>query len=328
MKPLPSHEATFLAFCRRLIALMLLSPILPLSAQNLAPGSAQANCPPQATVPTAQQLQSARDRARDRGVLWRITRDGRTSWLYGTLHLGKLEWAVPGVKLRQALLEVDALALELDISDPATLAKLQAVQSPTPVELQARLLKQVVAACLPPESLTALHPVLQVMALGGMDARWVGLDPGFGIEHVLTGFARARKLPVIALETPEIQLQALIPAETSEMARLVDQSLAQLESGLTRRVIGRLAQAWAEGDLETVARYEDWCECISTADDRAAVRRINDDRNPYLSERIEHLHAQGQRLFAAVGLLHMTGPQSLTTLLAQRGFTVERVSLQ
>ena len=55
------------------------------------------------------------------------------------------------------------------------------------------------------------------------------------------------------------------------------------------------------------------------------MKRLLDDRNPALAERIDALHAGGAPVFAAVGSLHMTGPLGLPALLAQRGFTVERV---
>jgi hypothetical protein len=55
------------------------------------------------------------------------------------------------------------------------------------------------------------------------------------------------------------------------------------------------------------------------------LRRLNDERNPNLAARIDALHARGQRVFAAVGALHMTGPRALPALLAQRGYRVERV---
>ena len=57
---------------------------------------AGASCPPVAEKPTAEALQAAARQARDHGFLWRISKDGRTSFLYGTMHVGKLDWAVPG----------------------------------------------------------------------------------------------------------------------------------------------------------------------------------------------------------------------------------------
>ena len=53
-----------------------------------------------------------------------------------------------------------------------------------------------------------------------------------------------------------------------------------------------------------------------------------DDRNVALAERIDALHAQGRRVFVAVGSLHMGGGTGLPKLLADKGFAVERVNLR
>ena len=82
-----------------------------------APSAVPAICPPPAPVPTAGELQAARRDAVDRGFLWRIRRDGRMSALYGTLHLGKVEWTVPGPRVAQALQDSDVVALEIDPLD-------------------------------------------------------------------------------------------------------------------------------------------------------------------------------------------------------------------
>ena len=64
-------------------------------------------------APTPEQIQAAQRDARDRGFLWRISKDGRSSYLYGTLHVGKLDWAFPGPRLAEALRDTDALAVEI-----------------------------------------------------------------------------------------------------------------------------------------------------------------------------------------------------------------------
>ena len=57
------------------------------------------------------------------------------------------------------------------------------------------------------------------------------------------------------------------------------------------------------------------------------MRRLLDERNGPMAERLDALHREGKgKLFAAVGTLHMIGPQGLPALLRERGFTVERVS--
>jgi uncharacterized protein len=288
-------------------------------------------CPPPVQAPSTTQVQAAQQVAQDHGFLWRISKDGRHSWLFGTMHLGRLEWFFPGPKVRAALGAADVLALELDITDPAvaqavgTWAARRADALALTPALQERLARQVAAACLEPGALDGQHPVLRAVTLALLAARWEGLDAGFGQEVALAGAARSRKLPVLSLETVELQMASLIPSDPSQAAEMLVQTLDQLESGAARRVAARLAETWARGRLDELAQYEHWCECITSDDDRAFLRRLNDERNPALADRIDALHQEGRRVFAAVGALHMTGPQALPTLMAQRGYAVEKI---
>ena len=78
-------------------------------------------------------------------------------------------------------------------------------------------------------------------------------------------------------------------------------------------------------DEDAVVPFDD---LVKTDDDRAMVKALNDERNPAMAERIDALHGEGQRLFVAVGALHMTGPKALPALLRARGFRVERVEFR
>lgn len=311
----------------RLLALLLGSLLcLGASAQTAA-----ASCPPQASAPTPQQMQDARSRARDRGFLWRVSKDGRTHHLYGTIHVGKLDWAFPGPKLRAALAEAQVLAFELDPLDPqvqASLRNVGAAAAPLPAALSQRLARQLERACLPAQALAGMHPMMQAMTAMIVDAARDGLQVGYGQEFVLAGQAQARGTRTLSLETPERQLAALIPADAATAERYLAATLEQLDSGLARRVLVRLAQAWERGDLATVEGYERWCECVNSHDDRAMLAALNDERNPAMAERIEALHREGQRLLVAVGALHMTGAKALPVLLRARGFRVDRVEFR
>lgn len=282
-------------------------------------------CPPAAVAQTAPGAE------RDRGLLWRISKDGRSAWLYGSIHLGRPDWARPGPQLRAALQNSDTLALELDPTDPAIQQQLAAgLSRPLPVDagLRRRLAARVAAACLPEGALATLHPLMQAITLTMLEARWEGLEAGHGQEMVLSGEARSRGLAIVSLETARQQLAALLPADASEARRLTADTLEQLEQGKVRPMLRRLVQAWEQGDLQTLADYERWCDCADTPADRAFLRRLIEGRNPALAARIDALHAQGRQVFAAVGALHMTGPHGLPALLAQRGYRVERVELK
>jgi uncharacterized protein len=314
-------------FCAWLLAGALIAP-----RGVWAQASDKAACPPQAAPPTPEQIRIASSQAKDRGVLWRISKDGRTSHLFGTIHIGKLSWGFPGQQVRDALMAADTVALEIDVSDAQVMGRLTPPKSAAtpklPDALRKRLDAQINAACIPAEAIASQHPVMQAMALSGLDARWVGYDLAYAQEFFLAGFARSAKLPVVGLETPEIQMAALLPTTDSDALALISRTLQDMEEGKTRRMASRMADIWEAGKLEDLANFEQWCECVKDDADRAFYKRINDARNPFLAERIAALHGEGKKLFAAVGALHMTGDQALPKLLAERGFKVERVAFQ
>jgi uncharacterized protein YbaP (TraB family) len=170
--------------------------------------------------------------------------------------------------------------------------------------------------------------VLQATTLTVMEARWLGMDASYSMEQVLAAQVRTQGRRVVALESVASQIQALVPDNEDEARHLLDQSLQQLEDRSARRVLQKLAAAWEQGDVAALEDYGTWCECAADEADRAALRKLNDERNGPLADAIEGHHKQGRRLFAAVGALHMTGPQALPRLLAQRGFKVERLGFK
>lgn len=287
-------------------------------------------CPPTAQAPTPEQVQAAMRDARDRGFLWRISRDGRSSWLFGTLHVAKFAWDFPGAATRDALANSDTMALEIDLLDPAMQQRMarslaEQPRTPLPAALQARLAQRAQAECLPAQALETFAPEMQVAVLSTLSGRRDGLDPAYGIDSMLAGWGRAAKMDVVSLESPELQLKTLQMESPAQTIEFVQSALDQLDTELARSTLRRLAGIWSDGDLPELLRYEAWCDCIKTAADRAAMVRMVDDRNPALADAIAELHAVGRRVFAAVGSLHMIGPNGLPTLMAQRGYRVERI---
>ena len=297
-------------------------------ASTPAPASAngeRVQCPP--ALPTQADSAAA---PKDRGFLWKATRDGRSLYLFGTLHVGKPNWRKLGPQTAAALRASDVLALEIDPSDPELQRLLAEMRVPAllPDDLQRRLQRAFERACMAAEALASLHPVLQAITLTVMEARWMGMDSSYAMEHVLLAQGKAQGRRVVALESVAAQIKALVPEDEAEARSLLDQSLQQLEDRSARRVLERLVRAWDSGDLETLENYERWCECAASEADKAFFRKLNDERNPAMADGIERQHRQGRRVFAAVGALHMTGPMSLPLLLAQRGFKVERLSFK
>ena len=318
------------AACHTLARALLaaLAALLPLAGQA-AEAAANANCPPIAPPLTAERLTDGMSTAKDHGFIWRLSKDGRVSYLYGTIHAARSEWMFPGPTLVDALQESDTLALELDVLDPDVQRRL--VESivahrsePLPAALVRRIDRQIKAQCVDAVAFATFAPEFQVASLSVMAARRDGLDPANAIDLVLAAVARQLGKPVASLETPELQIQALLMPTQAETIEFVKSGLDDLESGRIRPMLKRMAKVWTDGDYAELSRYERWCDCMNTAAERAAMKRLLDDRNPAIAAAIDNLHSSGQRVFAAVGSLHMIGPNGLPALLSKRGYKVEQ----
>ncbi|HEX4235563.1 MAG TPA: TraB/GumN family protein [Caldimonas sp.] len=318
-------------FARRcsgwLLALAVASPLV-----AIAQTAEAKDCPAQPTPIDAERLQAGLASSDDHGFLWRIDRDGHTSYLYGTIHAARAEWMFPGPRTRAALVASETLALELDLLDPDVQARLAAAlrgraATPLPAPLAARLERQLIAECLDPATWRALAPEFQVATLAANAARRDGLDPSYAIDLILALTARVLGKETVSLETPEAQIAALIMPSPQATVEFVSSGLDELDSGRARPLLRHLARVWSGSDLAELEAYERWCDCLNTAADRESMKRILDDRNPLLAAAIDKLHSGGSSVFAAVGSLHMIGTTGLPALLRQRGYTVEAVRL-
>ena len=292
--------------------------------------AAQGSCPPappRADTLHAEQLQAD---VRDRGFLWRLEQDGRVSWLYGTVHASRIEWVVPGPRIQAALAASDVVALELDPADPELARVFATPADPARAQrvaagLRPRIEKLATRSCLPGEQVAQMRPMLQLAMLSLSEARRDGFHPELGVDAVLWGLARSQGKPVVALETPALQLAALTPVSEADERAILERSVQDLESGESRPLLTRMLQAWAQGDAAALESYPQWCRCMDTPAERRFLQQMNDDRNEQIAGKLVALHAGGQRFFAAVGALHMTGPKALNLLLRSQGFQVQRV---
>jgi len=311
---------------------LLFRALLLLGLAVLACAEPQARCPAPAPPAPIEEPSGAGEAGADHGFLWRISRDGHSSYLYGTIHIARREWTRPGPQLAQALRASDTIALELDALDPQVAQDMAqagagARTTALPEALRQRLHEQADAACVAYESISALPPELQIAALSALAARADGLDPSYGIDAVLAAIAHHLQRDVVSLETVALQMRMLQMESAQETATFVQEGLDELQSGRTRTLAGRVAQVWAQSDTEQMEHFAQWCQCMDTAIERAMMKRTLDDRNPLLADRIDALHRSGRQVLAAVGSLHLFGPNGLPALLAQRGYRVQAIDL-
>jgi len=316
-------------FSRCAVAALLALAAATCSAQSAAEPSS--NCPPVAQPLSAEQIQSGLRDARDHGFLWRIRKNDHSSYLYGTVHVARVANMFPGPSVVQAVRDSDTVALELDMLDPDIQTRLrvgmtQAQPTALPEVLAQRLAKRIEFECLPAGALASFSPEVQVTALSALTGRREGIDPAYGIDNFLAGFARGGNKRVVSLETPELQLKLLKMPTPDATIEFVDAAMTELESGRGLQTLHRIFKVWVNGDEADLARYAQWCDCTPPESERLLMKRMLDERNPGLADGISALHEAGGRVFAAVGSLHMIGPLGLPALMAQRGYSVERIA--
>jgi uncharacterized protein len=314
-----------------LASLLSIVLVVPTAAYGEPKASA---CPPLPAIPTSDEVQAMVKKAQDRGFLWKYEKNENTGYLYGSLHVGRREWIVPGPKTMAALQSVGMIALELDILDPDIQYQLsnpsrfgiKKVALPPPLKLRMQTVAKRV--CAPVETLNDLHPLMQLITVTIYDARFSGLEMAYGSEMFLAGYSRGAKKRIQSLETPELQMHALLAGDTQDIIQTVTSGLDLFEAGKYRAQTERLTNAWATRNLDELQRYEEWCECMITETDRKYMKGLIDDRNPHLAAGIDQLSRDGRKVFAAIGALHMIGPNSVPKLLEKMGYKIERVEFE
>lgn len=297
------------------IACLLLAP-LQVFAQSDA-------CPPPPLPLEQQMAYVAKAPARNAGFLWRMEKSGRISWLYGTLHLGQIDFAKPGLQIMQAMRSSDVLAVEINFNEPQDLSS---VKPSTHLQLSEKHRERLATAykkdCLvvSPELLHAggFQPLLL------SQAQRLGMHFGFGPDARLLQIAKRSGKPIVQLETLEQQITALRISGQAEFELFMERQLERLESGMLLEELKQSSHAW---QTHNWSLFEELEINIRKGDPESA-QRLLDMRDIAMAEKIDSLQQSGKTVFVAVGVLHMVGKTALPKLLEAKGYTVTPVPLR
>lgn len=289
------------------------------------------SCPQPPASPSAAQAEAGMKNAKDHGFLWRISKDGHDSYLYGTIHLARFEDMFIGPTVLNALKQADTVALELDMLDPDIASRI--VKSMTATKRQRisnALTTQIKQAaeniCLPYAQISKLSPMFQMITITTAHAAYHQLYSAYAIDAFLSGFAHQMQKNVVSLESPEEQVATLTMDTPAETTHFINKALAQIDSGKGEQVLLRMYQSWLDSNHDDFAQYAGWCDCLETAEDKKLMQRLLADRNVGMANKIDKLH-QTHSSFVAVGTLHLFSDQGLPNLMRQKGYQVTQIKL-
>jgi uncharacterized protein YbaP (TraB family) len=296
-------------------------------AQTPAPDS---SCPPP-PLPLQERIAYINNApAKNAGFLWRIDKNGRASWLYGTFHLNHIDYAKPGPRVMMSFRDSDVLAVELNLlepQNPQASAPSTTANPPPGVAFSAGQLERLRAAykrdCIAVDPST-VPPALATSSLLVSQAQRVGLFIGFSPDIRLVQIAKRNGKPVVALENMAQHIAALTPTTPTEATSSFESTMASFDSGATQLQLKQLHQAWQQNDWSAMVKLEQ----EMSASQPEFTNRILDERNVLMAQKIDAMHSEGKRVFVAVGSLHMAGKAALTQLMQDKGYTVTFVPLR
>jgi uncharacterized protein len=294
---------------------------------TVAPAPAQQAQPAALAKPQADPW-SAPQAKKDplpRPLLWSIEKDGKTSYAFGTFHMG-IDPTTRVPDFVWGRLEAEpAFAMETDLSD-TSLAKDIAERSDGKTlhddlgDAYWAKLENV----LTPKVASQVNRMKPTIAATMVSMR--GLPPTPPMDGVLLGHAQNANKQIAYLEPAVVQVKALVHWMD---ARALEEMLDDLPFGDTQQ--HEMLTAYSAGDDVRILKLSDserveWKKFGRTdAEYDEMMEEMLYHRNTSWIPEIERLHAAGG-VFIAVGAMHLIGPKSVLEQLAARGYKVTRLT--
>jgi uncharacterized protein len=271
----------------------------------------------------------------DRGALFKVTGNGHSMYLFGTIHVGQPEFYPLEARIVAAVNGASKLALEVDPdSDPAGVEQARrkyglypdgvASDEMTPV-LRERTRHALAKAGIDADAMAHVRPWLVATVLAIAEYSAQGYRTDLSVESHLIGLAKASKVPVVSLETVTAQLSLFDRLSEAEQLRFLEESVTLIESGRQRAEVRQIVEAWRTADRRIFDEIAARAAADTTLSGRFVKKVLLDERNIGLANKLALMLKQDNNVVAAIGVLHLVGSNSVPALLSARGLSVERV---
>jgi uncharacterized protein YbaP (TraB family) len=268
-------------------------------------------------------------KAVDHAIFWAIERAGRPAgYLLGTIHSEDPRVVDFAADFIPRLKENQVFAMEL-VPDARTLTRLQRYMSlPPDTTLESVVgAKRYAAAAaalarykVAPEAIEHLKPWAVMMTLSTPPP-----VTGFFMDMSLSLRAEGMGLKVVGLETLDEQLSFLDEMPLDMQLSLLDQAIADTDQ--VDAMHEKMVKAYLENDLQQLQalsnrEFNSAGACAGNYFERLGINA----RNHRMLQALLPLLAK-QRVFVAVGALHLPGKEGLLTLLRQAGFDLRPLAM-
>jgi uncharacterized protein YbaP (TraB family) len=267
-----------------------------------------------------------------RPPLWEVRDGDATVYLFGTIHVGAADFYPLPEFVEAAFRNSDTLAVEADPNNAqaASNALMMAMYvPPDSIEnhLEPALLKGVedISALygLPFQHLRQMKPYLLMFTLTMLEYTRLGYDPKYGLDTHFSQRALREGKSIVELESMNQQMRMLDSLSPQLQSAMLQVTVDEILNGHVTVVSNDMMSAWRSGNIEKLID-------VMTEEERKLApplakefrKRFLTERNVAMARRIDGMLKSGQRVFIAVGALHMVGEGSIPMILRDKGYTV------
>jgi len=265
-------------------------------------------------------------------ALFKVEKNGTSSYLFGTVHVGDASMKGLPEKVTTAIDQSEQVVVEVDISK---LTPLQMQQRSMPFmmlkdgkTLQTELSKQnynklkdyFAKKSIDIAMFNGLKPWAVMVTMMQIEFQNAGFSDQTGIDKQVLAYAKKQNITIGELETLEQQLQMFdgMALLSNEMIEETFEQLADINTYFIK-----LVNAWKNGDMDTLTEYYNMSFDDSNYGEISEQVMLVNRNNKWVEQLVPRL--TNEKLFIAVGALHLPEQHGLIKQLTDAGFTITRL---
>ena len=270
-----------------------------------------------------------------RGTLYRVTGEGHTTYLFGTIHVGRPEFYPLEARASKAIADASVIAMELDMRDTSGLQQAAMTHG---IFANGDTLDQHISKAVLTRLQDALGKLGMPYAIISHMKAWMaantivvlqlekqGYHADLATENYLTKAAEDAHKTIVGLETADFQLGLFDSMTEKQQEQYLVDNLDEMDSGEADKKTKELLDAWANADEKTFADLLKEAESDQTEAGKFFMDELIGKRNPEMANKVAQMLKDDKSSFVAVGLLHLVGANGVPQLLAKRGYEVKRI---
>ncbi|MCG7562646.1 MULTISPECIES: TraB/GumN family protein [unclassified Pseudoalteromonas] len=265
-------------------------------------------------------------------ALWSVEKNGITSYLFGTVHVGDSAMHGLDPRIKAAIKSSQTVVVELNTEaiSPLELQRktlpfmqqkpgstLKTSLSPvTYKQVKDYLSKRKIDIAL----FESYQPWSVMLTILQLEYQQAGFSEDYGIDKQIIEYATHIKKPIMELESLEQQLGLFSTLGAQNDAMIAD-TLKQVED--FEQYFTQMITAWKQGNYQKLNTFYKLSFDDSEYGQHAEQVMLIQRNNNWVATLTPRLAKSAH--FIAVGALHLPQQHGLLTQLAERGFTVQRV---